>query len=477
MAYELSDFAEIVEAVRTAIGIQESDTDNIEKIKRYVNMAYLHEVVPAHRWRWLAGHTAVVHKAKHNVGTASVTPDSASVTLSSAVNVALGSYKGYKFSVDGNSEIYEISAHTAGSASLTLDSTYQGTLNSAAVYKIWRDRVDLPADCEETIEVYHYLSSGPMKGIGLQEMRRYQAMSGKTEGDPQYYYTTDYYDPTTSDDETESDRYRQLLIFPACNTKNVTIQVDYKKEVSALNDDDDEPLMPTSDRIVLYYGGLKHAWRNIVRNPEEAASNEELFRVKLKAMTGDDKEDSSDKPVIEPKSEYLASIRKGPLGRRRRVAIPSSGGGSQNVTYLKDVVIEGATITDDVDVDAGVLIDGRDISVDGALLDSLANQTSAELVDNTSSATAIATWNFSTTADVVYLNYSIKRGTAREAGRLTIVTDGSSAQLAQGPVANINSAGVTFTVDVSGSTVRLLYTTTSTGSNAQLKYQSFKWLM
>lgn len=475
---ELKDFSELVEAVRSAIGIQASDTDNIDKIKRYVNMAYLYEVVPAHRWRWLQGSTAAVHKAKYNTGTASVTPDSTTVTLSAAVNVTVGSLANYKFSVEGNNEIYTISAHTAGTDTLTLSSTYQGVLNSAAVYKIWRDRVDLPADCEETIEVYHYMSGEPMRGIGIQEIRKYQSLQGKTEGWPIWYYTTDYFDPTPGTDELEADRYRQLLIHPAAYDKNITINIDYKKEVTALEDDADEPLMPASDRIILYYGALKHAWRNIIRNPEEAEANEILFNAKLARMTGDETEDSFDAPSLAPKAEYLSRMRRRGIGRSRlRDILAGGGGGSQNVSYLKDVIIEGATVTDDITVNSGVLIDGRDISADGAILDSLAVATSATLVDNTSSATAIATWDLATVASAVYINYSITRGSGNvEAGQLILATEGASAQLAQGPVVLIGTTGVTFTVDVSGSDMRLLYMTTSTGSNATLKYQAFKWL-
>lgn len=474
---ELKDFAEIVESVRSAIGIQTSDTDNIDKIKRYVNMAYLYEVVPAHRWRWLQGSTAVVHKAKYNTGTASVTPDSATVTLSAAVNVSVGSMANYKFSVEGNNEIYTISAHTAGTDTLTLASTYQGTLNATAKYKIWRDRLNLPTDCDETIEVYHYQSGEAMRGIGLQEMRKYQALQGKVEGWPTWYYTTDFFDPSSGTAELEADRYRQLLLHPACYDKNITINIDYKKEVTALEGDTDEPLMPVSDRIVLYYGALKHAWRNIIRNPEEATANEELFVNKLARMTGDEVEDSFDAPSLAPKAEYLAKMRKRGLGRARvRGFAVGQGGGSQEVSYLKDVTIDGATVINDVTVNAGITIDGRDLSEDGAVLDALAQETSATLVDNTSSATAIATWNMSTVATALYLNYSVLRGTNIEAGQLVIATDGASAQLGQGPVVNIGTTGVVFTVDVVGSDVRLLYTTTSTGSNATFKYQIFKWI-
>ena len=86
------------------------------------------------------------------------------------------------------------------------------------------------------------------------------------------------------------------------------------------------------------------------------------------------------------------------------------------------------------------------------------------------------TW-VAATYNVVHLQYSVKRGANYEAGIITLITDGSTASIAQGAIATVGSSvGVTFSADVSGGSLRLLSTTTSTGSDASLEYRAFKWL-
>jgi hypothetical protein len=56
-----------------------------------------------------------------------------------------------------------------------------------------------------------------------------------------------------------------------------------------------------------------------------------------------------------------------------------------------------------------------------------------------------------------------------------LVSDGSTVAIAQS-FAGIGTSGVTFTADVSAGNIRLLSTTTSTGSNGAFKYKVNKWL-
>lgn len=372
-ANKVLDFQDIIDAVLEELKYQSSDTVSIARIKRDINMGYVHEVIPYKRWWWLQASTKIVHNNFWPQGaiTVSVTPDSTAITFSTAPDSGLGSFKGYRFSVDGFDEIYEISAHTAGATAATLTSTYQGSLNATASFKVWRDRIDLPTDCRETIEVGHNRYSGQMKPIGYQDMRRIRSQGEKVQGFPVNYTTTTYYDPSTGDAELETDRYRQMIIHPAISQQNVTINVDYIKEVAELDDGADEPLIPREDRIVLVYYALFKAWTR-ERNPEAAAQAFSLFQKKLDRMAGDT-EDSMDTPSVSPKSRYLRAMRtsRHSVGQQGIYLDSASGGsgGSSSVDYLKGVTIEGASITDNVTVSTGVTIDGRDIGVDGAALD------------------------------------------------------------------------------------------------------------
>lgn len=569
-AYQLKDFQDIYTAILEELKLQSSDTVSLNRIKRMINVMYLDEVIPVARWWWLYGNTTVTHKAYYGTGTANVTPNSTTVTLSLAPSTSVGesgSFAGYFFSVDGTNEIYNISTHTATATTLTLTSAYNGSLNATAGFKIWKEFVVLPTDCRETIEIRHDHLRTPLEGKGLQEYRRLFSEQPKAEARPYYYCTHDFTDPSSGTGETESDRYRTMKVFPAVSQFSTILHIDYIKEASALDAASDEPLMPIEDRIVLFYGALSLAWSSIGRNPEEAARNRALFESKLARMMGK-VQDSLDKPRIEPQSIYITSKRGPRISGLSRKGYGNFGGGSSTYTaptYLENVTINGGTITGNMTVNASVTIDGRDLSVDGASLDAhiaastnvhglsggaavvgttstqtLTNKTidggsntitgltnssisvtaaiarskiasgtasrvvvndgsgnladsaitsteltvlddmealtSFTIADNTSLATNVATWaiaNF----NVVHIDYSIARSTdGWEAGKITLLCDGTNVGFAQGGVASVGTPGVTFTADLNSGNLRLRYTSTNTGNVGTMKYKVNKWL-
>lgn len=382
-AYKLTDFSDIYTAVIEELKVQSSDTTTLNRIKRMINMMYLDEVIPAARWWWLYGHTSITHNEYYGAGTVSVTPLSTTVTLSTAPTSSYGdsgSFLNYFFSVDGKNEIYRITAHTALSTTITIDRPFNTELNTAANYKIWTDSIALPTDLRETVDVWHDHNRDKMMARGLQEFRQVVAQDPKAESRPQHYATADFFDPSTGDDETESDRYRQLKVYPSISQYKTIIKVDYMKEAEALDAAGDEPLMPVEDRIVLFYGALSLAWGSIGRNPEEAQRNRQLFDAKLARMMGKI-QDSMDKPRVEPESRYILAKRAGRISPYGRGV--TSGGGQSSYTspsYLENPTINGAVISGNVTVNSGITIDGRDISADGAAFD-------AHIIDTTTHGT------------------------------------------------------------------------------------------
>lgn len=316
MAEELVDFEDIVTAVRGEIGIQEGDTTNVTRIKQHINMIYLNEVVPYRRWWWLEGNTNVIHKAPYDTGTATATADSVTVTLTDAPSVGLGSFLGYQFRDIGFDETYIVAAHTAGSTTVTLSSPYQGTTGSSKSFKIWQPMISLPTDCRETVDVWHDRFRQPMKGQGRQQMREIELSNPLYSTWPLYYAPGDFYDPTPGDEETETDRIRQLRVYPSITPTNVTLHINYTKEVTALDLDGDEPLMPIEDRIIILYGALSRAWVSVARNPEAADANRQLFQNKLSQMASKN-QDGNDNPRIAPQSNYLLAARR-PIRQSRR---------------------------------------------------------------------------------------------------------------------------------------------------------------
>lgn len=366
--YGLTNFDDIVNAVLEELKIPASDSTEVNRIRRDVNMCYVNQVAPAKRWTWLSGFVSKNVPVFYADGTVSVTPGSATITFSVAPAT---SKTGFLFAVDQFSEIYTIEAHTAGATTATLTAVYNGALGSGLSFKVWTDVVGLPTDCRETIEVYHDYHGEPMRPLGLQDMRRKIAVNPRYDGRPAYYSTYDYFDPSAGDAETESDRYRLMRIYPSVSALPTTIHIDYTKEVTALELDEDEPLMPVEDRIVLVYGALARAWKRL-GDPQSAAQSQADYDNKLAQMMGR-VEDSQDKPQFTPDSTYLRKKRGN--GSKLRAASAYGGGGYSAPTYIAGATINGATITGNVTVSSNITIDGRDISVDGATLDAHITET------------------------------------------------------------------------------------------------------
>lgn len=376
MAYEVVDFQDILDAIREELKVQSGDTVTINRIKRVVNRVYLQEVVPFARWKWLEGSYRVIHKARYNAGTAALTPGTTSVTISIVPPVSAGSFVGKKFSADGYNEVYIIDSHTAGSDTFTISSPYTGNYTLAVGYKIWDDIVNLPTDCRETVNVWHNFSTKPMEGVGLQKFRQFTALNPKMEGYPQYYYTADFHDPTTLTVETESDRYRRMYVYPAINKTDVTLQIDYVKEVAPLTDPGDEPVLPLEDRGVLVDGALARLWKSVASDNENAELSKRDYEAKLARMAGKI-EDSQDTAKVTPASTYVRA-RRAPRVRPGSFAEPGVNGGSgyEPISYLEDVTIKGGQLTANLAVNAGVTIDGVDVSVLDATVTAHINQIS-----------------------------------------------------------------------------------------------------
>lgn len=310
MAQEMVTYGDIISSIREKLGIQSSDTLATNKIKRMVNEVYLDEVVPFKRWIWLEKTLQVIHKPTYITGTVSVTEGSVSATLSTAPT-GLGSFVGYRFSIDNSNQVYTIDTHVANATALTISTQFQEDTNATANFKIWRDRIDLPTNARETIEIWHSQQNKPLAAVGSQGFRALEAREPKAEGFPCHYDTWTFFDPnTTGDDETEADRYRQTRIYPSINTTDsVILNIDYVEEATSLEDLTDEPLMPIGDRLILFYGGLALAYSAIARDEDMHDRYWSKFMQKLARMSGN-RDEGQDVPRLRPNPSYINAIRR-----------------------------------------------------------------------------------------------------------------------------------------------------------------------
>lgn len=332
-------------------------------------------------------------------------------------------------------------------------------------------------------------------------------------------------------------RYRQLHYYPSISRSKCLLHIDFSHETPVLENDSDEPIIPVDDRVVLLYGALQRAWTR-ERNPEEAAKNFGLYQQKLARMVGQ-LQDTLEKALIRPSRIYLSAKRSSLRRRRFSVPFSGTGSSGADMAndiiglpnsvaiFNADGVLEGSAAIDvtelgyldgatsnlqgqisaisaalsglsitDAQVNAAAAIarsklasgvanavavnDGSGVLSDSSILASelsfLAGAqglTSATLVDGTASPTSILT--VPKTNSFTWIFYSIKRGTSNiEGGYILILNDGTSANIAIAS-SNMGTTGADFTADVSGANVRLLYTLSTTGVDATLKYEVIKW--
>lgn len=315
------------------------------------------------------------------------------------------------------------------------------------------------------------------------------------------------------------EKQRLLHIYPSIYNAKTTLTISYTKEAQPLVDDLDEPSIPLADRVILFWLGLSYAYSR-ERNEEQSIMYRTMAEARLARMAGNTNE-STDKLSITLSKNYLNAKRNSvrprrfgwdgvgstfgggsttnPLGTPNQVAVFGSDGtlqSSMNVSTGELSSLDGivGNIEDRLNalgLDSATTIGGRVLQtstdptpkieespiLNGELLylDDVQALTSITLVDDTSSPMDVVAFDLSTST-AIQIIYSIVRASAVESGMLNLISNGTSVAIAQGAAASLGDVGVSFSADIASGTIRLRYTTTSTGSNAALKIKAHKWL-
>lgn len=303
----LVTFEDIYTAICRKIKIQLSDGATVERIKQDINLIYLNEVVPfkPRAWTWLHKRQYIKSYEREGVGTASVVKGSTTVSFSENITNSLA---GYYFKLTGKSEIIKITAHTAGTNTATLEVSWPIADMTDVGWKAWRDNVSLNSDCKEVIQITHDRRPTPLEARNSAQMWEIRQRMPEADGYPVMYTSNEF------------DDNGNVVVkwFPSSYEEQVLMNVLYAKEAPKLDLDDDEPLMPVEDRIVLFYGALSLAWAR-ERNESESAKSWNMFQMKLNRMAAK----SGDAPqttemYVDP--DYLIRTRYRRLvrsGRRR----------------------------------------------------------------------------------------------------------------------------------------------------------------
>jgi hypothetical protein len=270
--------------------------------------------------------------------------------------------------------------------------------------------------------------------------------------------------------EAKNTRYRELLIHPALTSARVTLHADYLKEVIDLENDNDEPLIPLDDRMVLLYGGLSRDWIR-ERNPETADRNQSLYDRKLGKMAGKLRE-STDQPKLQVSRNYLrakrnmargtglsANLTEGfgaggsssPTGNPNKVAVFDSRG------FLASSTVDSSAMASLPQIISG--LSGDVTAVGPGAVTATVNSVGGSTAANVHSAelSANAATNLNTNNTIVKRdasgNFSAGTITANLTGNVTGNASGTAASITGNLTGDVTSVGMATTVaTVGGST-------------------------
>lgn len=234
-----------------ALRLPTSNTTEATKVTAVMNEVYRDILLRGDgQWWWLIDRTVTNTTPEITTGTASVTNNSTTVTLSSA---PAASVAGAKFYVSANTAdsqaLYRISAHTAGTTGLTLDAAYTGDTNTAASYYIWTDEYDLPTDFGKPHVIQRYGYDLPLEIITPDQMFDLK-LSDRRTGKPHYAAVHNF---ATSGDPTTQ---RRLIVHPFPDTDRTRLEISYFQTLNTELSGTTRPLIPDDYVQLLVYGTL-----------------------------------------------------------------------------------------------------------------------------------------------------------------------------------------------------------------------------
>ena len=292
--------------------ISSTHTAEVTKVQALINETY-RDLYVMMDWWWLRKRTVINTLADITTGTVSVTKDSTTVTFSSAPAVDLDRYVLLIPGDSGDSQaVYRISAHTAASATATLDAAFTGTTNATAGYKLYRDAYSLPTDCGKVLKVRRFGFQEPidlMDPNDLFDLKEYDQSVGKPQWASVYDFATTG-DPTTA---------RQLIVHPYPDD-TYRLEVMYKQALNTELSSSTQPLIPDDFRQILVYGTLATGYPIFLNDAERGQFFTSKFDNLLTRMMLAQRERGDESPYIVMDDRYRSRVTR---GRRGRVTLGS----------------------------------------------------------------------------------------------------------------------------------------------------------
>lgn len=283
--YETTE--DVVKSVLHRCGeLTDGTSDYNDKALEYVNSIYQSilaggnefDVSLGQAWPWAKSKNpgVLILKAPVTTYNLTVTNGSTSATLSAAPTV---SYLGWYAKLSGRPEFFRISAHSANSTSVTLDSQYTESSGNISVtlYKLDYDLISGVLRLIAPFKVYRNQSmegdeEGKIYGLDLSELERQYPLHLLTSRVPTYF----------------AEKYRTTggtltVRFNSVVSSDTKVEYDYIPVPDDLtNSAGSIPLLPREFRVALDYGASYYLMTD--KNDERAKNYFALAQAKMKAL-------------------------------------------------------------------------------------------------------------------------------------------------------------------------------------------------
>lgn len=233
-------FSVMVTRVAEETGL--SATGDATKIKSWLNEAYRF-LAGLREWPWMMGSGIVQTTVDNTSLTASVTAAGTTVTLSATIAASMATDYWIQFST--TDDWYPITAHTAGTNTLTISPGYTGASNLVAgTCTIRRIYYSLASDADRIIDMYEAIQDTQLIYADPRDLDRHLPDPSST-GTPNVYTLLG----------TDSNGYWRANFYPIPDTK-ININYRYYKRVTDLAADTDVPILPSKWHMGIVFTAL-----------------------------------------------------------------------------------------------------------------------------------------------------------------------------------------------------------------------------
>jgi len=280
MAY--TNYGTIKTDVLEQIGIDDSDVEDV--VEQALN-DILQEICQAYNFSWLYGDSSFITVAPYSTGTVTATEGSATITGSGTTFTS--SMVGRKIYLENAT--YTIATYVDATG-ITLSTNYAGGGGAGLTYKIYQDEYSLASDVEDVLSMRQENNPYKIQKRGIEFLDRYYPLRNAY-GYPSLYSVTGY----------DSSGYMKVSVYPIPNQAR-NIYYRYKKRVTEMSSDSDEPVIPLRYRWVLAKGALYKAAKSLDQ-PDIGQDYEREYRQGVAQIISADRK--TDERIIKGSGEDL----------------------------------------------------------------------------------------------------------------------------------------------------------------------------